>query len=193
MKATMTLLVVLFVVAGMGLIGDAIAQPADPTPAVSEDSGAGSAAGEVKPDKPATPGETNEAGTAEDKPSKSEEGKTEAKAESDKKAPDGAADQARGIWSAISGGEWLIAISLIMMLLGTLARALGGMQWKFLKSKVGGYTTAIMMGLGVLGVGIYELGFSFPLLMSAFLVTTSAMGMHGAAKDVKEKLKPAAG
>lgn len=176
MKATMTMLVILLVVAGMGLVGDAFAQPADPAAAASELSGDGSAAEGTKPETK----ESDEATAPEDKPSAAEEAK-------EKEAPEGVAEQGKALYSAAKDGDWMIVLALAMMLIGTIGRWAVGKKWEFLKSKSGGYMVAIAMGIGILGTGMYQVGFSLGLLMNAALVTTSSMGLYGAAKDAAKK------
>lgn len=184
MKTTMSLVCLIIVFVGFALVGDAIGQPNDPTPAASDTSGG---------DSSSESGDKTEAKPDESKPAEDKSEPSEAKTEKEetKETPTGIAEQGKALYSASKNGDWMIAIALLMMLIGTAARWLVGKKWAFLKSKAGGYSIAIAMGLGILGTGMYEVGFSLGLLMNAVLVTTSSMGLYGAAKDSKESLKPA--
>lgn len=191
MKLTLSLLTLLVVFVGFALIGDALAQPDNPSPAATEDSGDGSAADEAKPEDT----KADEA-KPEDKPSEpaSEEKEAgEEKAEGEAaEAPEGAVDQAKGLFSSVKGGQWMLAFGFMAMLVGSILRYAMKLKWKFWESEAGGYTIAGITGLAALGANIVSSGsFSMDGLMLAATIMITAMGLHGPGKAVAKKLKPA--
>jgi hypothetical protein len=165
MRASLSLLVLLTFVLGAAFVSSAIAQPA----------GDEAAAVETVPIVPALPA----AAEAEEAPATTP-------------APEKPADQAKGIFDSVKGGEWVLAFGFLAMLLGSVGRWLFGMKWAFIKTKAGGYVIAASTGLGVLGVGIVESGsFSFGLVPIAATAMFAAMGIHTPAQAVTQKLKKA--
>ena len=191
MKMTLSILVAALIVVGFGLIGDALAQPDNPSPAATVASGDGSAADEAKPED-AKPDETK---PDENKPSEpAGEAKKEGEEEAEGEAPEGPVDQAKGLYSSIRGGQWILALGFFGMLLGSIGRYAFSRKWDFWKTKAGGYTIAGITGMALLGAGLVTNGgsFSMELLASVVTATLAAMAMHGPAKAVTAKMKPAA-
>ena len=98
-------------------------------------------------------------------------------------------EQGKALADAVKGGKWILALGLLAMLLGGIGRLAMSMKWEFWDTKAGGFTTAGIMGLIVLGAGVYATGgFSFDLLLAAGAAALAAMGAHSPAKAAKEKL-----
>ena len=103
-------------------------------------------------------------------------------------APVDPLEQGKGAYESVRSGQWMMAVAFGSMLLGSLARWVGGYGWKFLKTEAGGYIIAICTGLGSFGAGYIEAGaFSLPLIMVAMTTMFAAMGMHGPAKSMVKK------
>jgi len=154
MKATFSLLTMMIIFVGFTLVGDALAQP-NPPEAAGESSGGDSAADEEK-----APAPTEEQPSTDTEGEKAKDGEeTEAasgKAE-EAEPPAGVVDQAKGLYSAVKGGKWVMAFALLAMLLGSIGRFLFARKWKFWKTKKGGYVIAGVTGLALLGAGLAPL------------------------------------
>ena len=189
MKMTMTFLTLVVIVTGFALVGDALAQPTNPSPAASDTSGGDSAADEAKPEE----AKPDEAKPTESEPSEPAAGTTEEgkKEEGKVEAPEKATDQASSLFASIKGGQWLLAFGFFAMLLGSILRYAMKLKWKFWDSKTGGYVIAGVTGLAALGVSVVTTGsFSMDGVMAAATIMLTAMGLHGPAKAAKEKVKP---
>ena len=179
MRTSLTLLCLMTFVLGFALIGDALAQPDNPTSAIS-DAGAALEDGAAAPAEPAAESEP----TPEESAPESEPAPEEAAPE----APS-PTDQAKGFIAAVKGGHWLLAFGFLSMLIGSILRYLMKMKWKFWDTKAGGYVVAGSMGLATLGAMIVATGsFSVEILWMAILATTAAMGLHGPAQAAKNKV-----
>lgn len=99
------------------------------------------------------------------------------------------ADQATGLFVSIKGGQWLLALGFLLMIVGSVARWALSRGWDFWETKAGGYTIAASLGLATLGAGIVTEGFSFELLATAAAAALSAMALHGPAKAAKNKIR----
>ena len=176
MKATLSLFVILLVVAGFGIIGNALAQP-DPAEPASE-----AAAADAAPEPaPAPEG---------DKPAESKPDAPAGTTEPEKKL--GVVEQAKGLYSAVKGGEWILGLGFLAMLIGTIGRLAMGRRWDFWKTKAGGYTMAGILGVAALGSGIISAGtFNLDILMAATTVLFSAMASHGVVKGAAKAAKAA--
>ena len=193
MKATLSLMTLMIIVIGFALVGDALAQPDNPSPAATETSGDGSAADEAaKPEEPKTEDpKPDEAKPTEAEGAPSDEAKEEAKKETEAGATEDPVDQAKGLFASLKGGKWMLAFGFFAMLIGSILRWGLKMKWAFWESKAGGYTVAGIMGLATLGTDIVMSG---SLTMNGFVaaatVALTAMGLHGPTKALKEKVKP---
>lgn len=107
-------------------------------------------------------------------------------------SPDNPIDQAKGGYSAVKGGHWMLAFGFLAMLIGSAGRWLLAKKWDFIETQAGGYIIAISAGLGVLGGGIVEMGgLSMNLVFLALTATFTAMGMHGPVTAALDKVKKA--
>lgn len=186
MKATFSLFCLMIIVVGFALVGDAIAQPDNPSPAATETSGSGSAADEAKPPEEPKPS-ANEA-----KPTKAEGEPSDAKAEEEKGEAAKAIEQGHGLFSSVKGGHWLLAFGFLGMLIGSALRLGLVQKWDFWGTKAGGFTMAGLVGVASLGAEIVTAGgFTVEGLAAALTVLAGAMASHGPAKAIKDKVRPA--
>lgn len=180
MRTSLTLLCLMAFVLGFALIGDAIAQPDNPTPAAS-DTGSDTESGETAPAEPtAEPAEEAEAPPVE------------AELATEEPSVGEVIDQGKGFFSNAKGGHWLLAFGFFAMFVGSVVRYLMKLKWKFWDSKTGGYVVAGSMGMATLGASVVATGsISVEAIWFAVSTTAIAMGLHGPAKAVKNKLKGA--
>lgn len=101
----------------------------------------------------------------------------------------GVVESATGAYKSIKGGQWILALGFMGMLFGSCGRWLVGKKWAFIHTKAGGYVIAGATGAGILGAGIVGTGsMSMELIPIAVAATLAAMGLHGPAQGVKNKL-----
>jgi len=187
MKATFSLLILMIIFIGFGLIGDALAQSDDPTPAASDSGPTSPESGEVKTED-TKPDETK---PAEGEPSEAEgeeaEGKEEGDTESAEPTP---TEAASGFVQALRSGEWLTAVGFACMLIVWFMRSVLFKRWDWAQTKKGGLILGgVVAVLGVIGLPLMGgAGFSFSMLLAAFNALAVSGALWGWGKDAKEAM-----
>ena len=186
MKATFSLLILMTIAIGFVLVGNAFAQPDDPTSAASDSGPTSPESGEAKTED-TKPDETKPAEGEPSEEGEEAEGKEEGDTESAEPTP---AEAASGFVQALRSGKWLTAVGFGCMLIVWFLRSFLLKSWKWAQTKKGGIILGgVVAVLSVVGLPLISgAGLSLDMFLAAFNALAMSGALWGWTKDAKEAM-----